>query len=112
MFVSHRQLSSILAFTAFNFSQFDGTTEEILGLGSLSSKWAAFGWNAVEIDGHDVGAIDAAIEAAKAQSDKPSMIVMRTVKGKGCSFCEGQVGSHNMPVTKEMAAEAIAKLGA
>jgi transketolase len=40
------------------------------------------------------------------------MIVMRTVKGKGCSFCEGQVGSHNMPVTKEMAAEAIAKLGA
>jgi len=112
MFAAHRKLSNIIAFTDFNNAQIDGTTEEILGLGSLSSKWAAFGWNSVEIDGHDVGAIDAAIEAARAQSDKPSMIVMRTVKGKGCSFCEGQVGSHNMPVTKEMAAEAIAKLGA
>ncbi|OHD27289.1 MAG: transketolase [Spirochaetes bacterium GWB1_59_5] len=112
MFAAHNKLSSIIAFTDYNKAQIDGTTDEILGLGSLASKWAAFGWNSVEIDGHDVGAIDVAITAAKAVTDKPSMIVLNTVKGKGCSFCEGQVGSHNMPVTKEMAAEAIAKLGA
>jgi len=112
MFAAHRKLSNLIAFTDFNNAQIDGTTEEIVSLGSLSTKWAAFGWNAVDVDGHDVAALDAAITAAKATKDKPTMIVMRTIKGKGCSFCEGQVSSHNMPVTREMAAEAIAALGA
>ena len=112
MFAAHNKLANIIAFTDYNKAQIDGTTDEILGLGSLASKWAASGWNSVEVNGHVVAAIDAAITAAKAVKDKPSMIVLDTVKGKGCSFCEGQVGSHNMPVTKEMAAEAIAKLGA
>jgi transketolase len=112
MFAAHRKLSNLIAFTDFNNAQIDGTTEEIVSLGSLSAKWAAFGWNAVDVDGHDVAALDAAITAAKASKDKPTMIVMRTIKGKGCSFCEGMVSSHNMPVTREMAAEAIAALGA
>ena len=112
MFAAHNKLSSLIAFTDFNNAQIDGTTEEILGLGSLASKWSAFGWNAYDVDGHDVGAIDKAIEAGLASGEKPTMIVMHTVKGKGCSFCEGQVGSHNMPVSKDMAKEAIATLGA
>jgi transketolase len=111
MFAAHRKLSKLIAFTDYNNAQIDGTTEEIVSLGSLSAKWAAFGWNAVDVDGHDVAALDAAIAAAKASKDKPTMIVMRTIKGKGCSFCEGQVSSHNMPVTREMAAEAVAALG-
>ncbi|MBU0929338.1 MAG: transketolase [Spirochaetes bacterium] len=112
MFAAQKRLSSIVAFTDYNRAQIDGTTDEIIGLGGLAEKWAAFGWNALEIDGHDVGAIDAAIETAAAVGDRPTMIVLHTVKGKGCSFCEGQVGSHNMNVTKEMAAEAVAALGA
>lgn len=110
MFAAHRGLSNLIAFTDFNNAQIDGTTEEIVSLGALAAKWAAFGWNVAEVDGHDLDALDAAIEKACASKDRPSMIVMKTVKGKGCSFCEGQVSSHNMPVTKEMAAEAIAAL--
>jgi transketolase len=112
MFAAHRKLSNLIAFTDYNNAQIDGSTEEIVSLGNLSAKWTAFGWNTVDVDGHDVEALDAAITAAKASKDKPSMIIMHTVKGKGCSFCEGQVSSHNMPVTREMAAEAIAALGA
>lgn len=111
MFAAHRKLGNLVAFTDYNNAQIDGTTDEIVGLGKLSGKWAAFGWHAVDVDGHDVEALDTAIEAAIAVTDQPSMIVMHTIKGKGASFCEGQVGSHNMPVTKEMAAEAIAALG-
>jgi transketolase len=59
------------------------------------------------IDGHDVMAIREAILNAKAVQGKPSMIIMHTIKGKGASFCEGKVGSHNMPVTKDMAIEAM-----
>lgn len=112
MFAAHRRLSNLIAFTDFNNAQIDGTTDEIVSLGALAAKWAAFGWNVAEVDGHDLGAIDAAVGAALASGDGPTMIVAKTVKGKGCSFCEGQVGSHNMPVTKEMAAEAIAALDA
>ncbi|MBN2873658.1 MAG: transketolase [Spirochaetales bacterium] len=112
MFASQAKLANLIAFTDYNRAQIDGTTDEIVSLGELSAKWAAFGWNAIDVDGHDVAALDQAIERGKAQTDRPTMIVMHTVKGKGCSFCEGQVSSHNMPVTMEMAAQAIAALGA
>ena len=112
MFAAHRKLSNLIAFTDHNKAQIDGSTDEIVSLGNLAAKWAAFGWNSVEVNGHDIPALDAAITQAKASKDKPTMIVMHTIKGKGCDFCEGQVSSHNMPVTKEMAAKAIAALGA
>jgi transketolase len=63
------------------------------------------------VDGHDFASMDAAIEAAKRPSGKPTMIILDTVKGKGCSFCEGQSASHNMTITPEQAKEAIAALG-
>ncbi len=112
MFAAHRKLSNLIAFTDHNKAQIDGSTDEIVSLGSLSEKWKAFGWNSVEVDGHDIAALDAAITTAKTSVDKPTMIVMHTVKGKGCDFCEGQVSSHNMAFTKEMADKAIAALGA
>lgn len=111
MFAAQKDLDGVIAFTDHNKMQIDGTTDDIMGLGDLVAKWAAFGWFAQAVDGHDVRAMDAAIEKAKAQKGKPAMIVLNTVKGKGCSFCEGQVTSHNMNVTKEQAAEAIAALG-
>ena len=80
------------------------------GIFPLDKKWEAFNWHVQVIDGHDVIAIREAILAAKKATGKPSMIILNTVKGKGATFCEGKVNSHNMPVTQEMLKEAIAGL--
>lgn len=111
MFAAHLKLDNLIAFTDFNKLQIDGTTSEIMGLDDLRAKWEAFGWNALRVDGHDFQAMDDAIAKAKATVGKPTMIVLDTIKGKGCSFCEGQAASHNMPVTMDQAKQAIAALG-
>jgi transketolase len=81
-----------------------------MNLDALKDKWSAFGWSTQEIDGHDFNQIEDAIKAAKAQKGKPSMIILNTIKGKGCSFAEGKVGSHNMPISKEQLEEALLAL--
>jgi transketolase len=111
MFAAHRKLSNLVAFTDYNKQQLDGMTADILDLGALEEKWRAFGWYAQRVDGHDMAALDAAISAAKAQKKLPSMIVMDTVKGKGCSFAEGLVSNHNMSFGMDEARAAIALLG-
>jgi transketolase len=110
MLAGSRKLDTIIAFTDNNRMQIDGTVSEINDIEPLADKWRAFNWFVQEIDGHDVMAIQRAIIAAKQIKGKPSMIILNTIKGKGASFCEGKVGSHNMPVTKEMANEAIERM--
>lgn len=111
MFAAHFKLDNLIAFTDCNKLQIDGATGEVMRLEDLAEKWAAFGWDVSRADGHDFAAMDAAIGRAKAVSGKPHMIILDTVKGKGCAFCEGRAESHNMPVTMEQAKEAIAALG-
>ncbi len=115
LFAAHKRLGRLIAFTDYNKMQIDGRTDEVLALGRLEEKWAAFGWETARVDGHDLAALDAAIEAAKRRADapgsKPTMIVLDTVKGKGAKFCEGSVASHNMPFDYETAKKAIAELG-
>ncbi|MDR2965522.1 MAG: transketolase, partial [Treponema sp.] len=89
LFAGHQKLSNLIAFTDYNKQQLDSYTKDIIDLGDLSAKWTQFGWFTQEVDGHDITALDAAIEKALAQKDKPSMIVMNTIKGKGCFFAEG-----------------------
>jgi len=110
LFASHQKLSNLIAFTDFNKQQLDGFSKDILDLGSLAAKWEAFGWFTLEVDGHDIAALDAAIEKASAQNEKPSMIVMNTIKGKGCNFAEGVEKNHSMAFDMEKAKEAIAAL--
>jgi transketolase len=110
LFGASQKLSNLIAFTDYNKQQLDGYTKDIIDLGDLASKWAAFGWFTQEADGHDIEALDNAIEKALAQNDKPSMIVMNTVKGKGCSFAEGVEKNHSMAFNLEKAREAIAIL--
>jgi transketolase len=112
MFAAHKGLCNLITFTDYNNAQIDGTTTDIMALEHLREKWAAFGWHAVEANGHDVAQLDAAIALAKTRTDRPTMIIMNTIKGKGCTFAEGKVESHNMPVTMEMADQAIAALDA
>jgi transketolase len=110
MFAPHFKLSNLTVFVDFNRMQIDGTVAEIMGMEPVVDKWTSFGWHVQRIDGHDVGAIDAAIEAAKLVTDKPSVIILNTVKGKGAFFAEGLVGSHNMPITEEQWRKAVGEL--
>ncbi len=111
LFAAHRKLDNMIAYTDYNKLQLDGPTGEILDLGALEEKWAAFGWFAQRVDGHDFEAIDGATRAAKARGGMPSMIVLDTVKGRGCSFAEGLATNHNMSFGMDEARAAIAALG-
>jgi transketolase len=112
LFASHRNLSNLIAFIDYNKQQLDGYTKDICDLGNLAAKFATFNWFVQDIDGGDVEQIYAAIQRAKSQQKQPSMIVLNTEKGKGCSFAEHQLYNHHMTFTKEQVDEAIAILEA
>ncbi|MDD4573021.1 MAG: transketolase [Sphaerochaeta sp.] len=111
MFASQYQLDNLIAFTDYNKMQIDGTTDEVMSLGDIEGKWNTFGWYTQRVDGHDLEAMHQAIQRAKAQKGKPSMIILDTIKGKGAAFCEGKVTNHNMAFDMAVANEAIAQLG-
>ena len=90
--------------------QIDGPVDSINSLRNAADKWRAFGWNVQEIDGHDYQQIYDAIEKAKQCTDRPNMLVMRTVKGKGWKRIEGTTASHSRPVTAEDLQEALRDL--
>ncbi len=93
-----------------NAVQVDGICAEIMPTEPLASKWEAFGWNAISVDGHDVDAILAGLEIAKRTVGKPTVIVAHTVKGKGVSFMEGQPKWHANSATPEEVERGIAEL--
>lgn len=110
MFGAHQKLDHLIAFTDYNKMQIDGTTDQILDLGDIEGKWNSFGWHTQRIDGHDLKAIEDAIQTAKTTQGKPSMIICDTIKGKGASFCEGKVTNHNMAYDLDVAHAAINEL--
>jgi transketolase len=78
MCAAHYRLSNLIGFMDYNQMQIDGYTRDIMDLEILEEKWAAFGWFAQRVDGHDFVALDRAIERAKMEKERPSMIVMDT----------------------------------
>jgi len=112
MFAASKKLDNLVAFTDYNKLQIDGTVEEVNGLAPLDAKWAAFGWNVINVeDGNDVDAIVAAIRQGKANrgSGKPTMVILNTVKGCGVQWIvDLGSGNHNTNITEAQAAEAIA----
>lgn len=101
LFACTKKLSNLTAFVDFNKKQLDGCTKDICDLGDLRAKFEAFGWNALQVNGHDVAAIAAVIEEAKVCTDKPTMVVLDTVKGKDCSFAEEMVLNHFIRFSQE-----------
>jgi len=81
-----------------------------MGLEPLAAKWQAFGWHVLEINGHDMRQILAAYEQAKTIKDKPTIIIARTIKGKGVSFVEGVIGFHGRAPTAEETERALREL--
>ncbi len=114
LFASTRHLDNLIALVDFNKLQIDGhtDTDEVCNVGDICAKFAAFGWYAQRVNGHDVCALDEAIENAKQNKGCPSVIVMDTVKGYGWSKTAGQIGSHSRGVSQEELAEAIAEIRA
>ena len=94
MYAAAKKLDNLVAFVDNNNLQIDGTVEEVNSPYPIPEKFAAFGWNVIEIDGHNYDEIEAALSEAKATKGKPTAIIATTTKGKGISFMENQVNWH------------------
>ena len=94
MTASKYRLDNLIAFVDCNGWQSCGSIKETMPMDSIRDKWHAFGWNILEIDGHDIKAILSAIDAAKRCKEKPSVILARTIKGKGVSYMEDDNSWH------------------
>ena len=110
MTAAHYKLDNLCAFLDSNNLQIDGNVSEIMGVEPLDKKWEAFGWNVIKIDGHNFEEILSALEKAKECKDKPTMILAKTVKGKGVSFMENVCGFHGVAPTAEELEKALAEL--
>jgi len=111
MAAAHFDLPDLTAIVDYNHLQTDGTTEEVMDTGDVRAKFESFGWDSVEIDGHDMDAIVDALERSRTIR-KPAAIVCQTRKGRGVSFMEGRFGFHGKPPTQEQAEQAMAELEA
>lgn len=110
MAASAYKADNLCAILDYNKLQATDATDRILPIGNLKEKWGSFGWHVIDIDGHDAAAILAALDEAKETKGAPTMIIARTVKGKGFPFAENLVKYHNGAISEqeqEQALEAI-----
>jgi transketolase len=94
MAAAHFKLDKLTAIIDHNGIQIDGWNKDIMNIEPLAQKWQSFGWNTIEIDGHDIAQVIEALEKAKKVTGKPTMIIARTIKGKGVSFMENNPDFH------------------
>ncbi|HEY9053352.1 MAG TPA: transketolase [Rectinemataceae bacterium] len=109
MAAAHYKLDNLCFLLDHNGLQIDGRNDEVMGLGNIEAKFQAFGFQCLEVDGHDIEAIAAALAAPS--PGRPRFILCETVKGKGVSFMEGVAGWHGKPMNAEERAKALAELG-
>lgn len=105
-----KKLDNLCAIIDNNGLQAQGRTADRLDQGDISAKWRAFGWNVIEIDGHNMEQILTALDEAEKFKGKPTAIIAHTIKGKGISFAENQVGYHNRALTQEEYDKALEEL--
>ena len=111
MAASHYKLDNLLAFVDHNGLQIDGNVTDVMNPTPIDEKFKAFGWNVIVLEnGNDLESVIAACEEAKTVKGKPTVVVARTVKGKGVSFMENKAGWHGTAPSAEQCAEAIAEL--
>ena len=111
MLAAAQSVKNLIAIVDYNGWQATGRTEEIMGDSPLRGKWAAFGWNVQEVDGHDAGALQTALKNASDSPEKPAAIVARTVKGKGVSFMEDDNNWHYRIPSDDDLQAALSELG-
>jgi transketolase len=109
MAAAHYRLNNLTVIMDYNQLQIDGSNDQVMSLGDILDKFRAFGWETLEADGHDIGAI--AETLSRAPGDKPRFVLCHTVKGKGVSFMENAVGWHGKPMDQEQFNAAMREMG-
>lgn len=112
MFAAHYKLDNLTAFIDNNGLQIDGNIADVMNSNPIDKKFEAFNWNVITIDAHDYDAILDAVNKAKETKGKPTVIIAKSVKGKGVSFMEGQAAWHGAAPKQEQFEQAIAELDA
>jgi transketolase len=110
MFAAHHKIDNLTAIVDHNGIQLDGTCCEIMNLTPLADKWRAFNWSVIEIDGHNISQILAALQNAREAKGQPVVIIAHTVKGKGVSFMENSVDFHGKAPSPAEAEQALKEL--
>lgn len=110
MAAPHLKLDNLCAIVDNNGLQIDGAVKDVMNIDPLADKYKAFGWNVISVDGHDLTQVSAAYKAAKETKGKPTVIIAKTVKGKGVSFMENNADWHGKVPSKEQLAQALAQL--
>lgn len=110
LFAGHHRLSGLRAVIDANGWQSFGRTDDVLGLEPLADKWRAFGWRAFEVDGHDFDQLSQHLDAPTDQADRPTVVIARTIKGKGVRFMEDSLAWHYRSPTAEQLAAALLEL--
>jgi transketolase len=111
MSAAHYKLDNLVGILDWNGLQIDGKNENVMTVTPVDEKFKSFGWNVVVIDGHDFEQIFAAFDQARATKGQPTMIIAKTVKGKGVSFMENEAGWHGKAPNAEQIEQAVAELG-
>lgn len=111
MSAAHYKLDNMVGILDYNGLQIDGRNEDVMTVAPVADKFRAFGWNVLEINGHDFEEILDAFAKARECKGKPTMIVAKTVKGKGVSFMEDNAGWHGKAPNDEETEQAVAELG-
>lgn len=112
MFAAHYHLNNLTVFLDFNGLQIDGDIREVMNSTPIDKKFEAFLWNVITIDAHDFSQIESAIAEAKAVTDRPTLILAKSIKGKGVSYMENQAGWHGAAPNREQYEQAIRELDA
>jgi len=111
MAAKHYKVDNLTAFLDRNHMMIDGPTEDVMSLEPLADKWRGFGWNVIEVDGHDFEQLADALDSAIAHKGQPTMILCDTVKGKGVDFMENDPAWHYGGLSAELVDKAKASLG-
>ena len=112
MFAAHRRLDTLAVIIDANQQQAFGYTEDVLSLSPLATRWAAFGWDTQDVDGHDHAAIAAAFATAWTRPGKPHALIAHTTFGKGVSYMERRIEWHYLPMSDAQYQQALREIGA
>lgn len=111
MAANHYKLDNLTAIVDWNGLQIDGKNDDVMTVAPIGKKFDSFGWNVIDVDGHNMEAVVHALTLAKYTKEKPTVIVAKTHKGQGVSFMENQAGWHGKAPNEEQLKEALAELG-
>jgi transketolase len=111
MYAAYHKVDNLVAIVDYNKIQLDGWVKDIMELEPLAAKWASFGWNVIELDGHDIAALQKAFADAAAAKGAPTVLVAHTIKGKGVSFMENNPKFHGVAPTADELVKALEEIG-